>query len=64
MDATRLAAPIHAGPVGGDSAKDVTMDGWMGKLVILLGTLGLVVGFVLTVFFLVRGPMVKMTWRR
>jgi hypothetical protein len=39
------------------------MDGWMGKLVILLGTLGLVVGFVLAVFFLVPGPMVKMTWR-
>jgi hypothetical protein len=64
MDATRLAAPIHAGPVGGGSAKDVTMDGWMGKLVLLLGTIGLVVGFVLAALFLVPGPMVKMKWRR
>ena len=36
----------------------------MRKLVLLLGTLGLVVGFVLTAFFLVPGPMVTMTWRR
>ncbi len=40
------------------------MDGWMGKLVLWLGTLGLVVGFVLAAFFLVSGPMVKVTWRR
>ncbi len=45
-------------------ANDVTMDGWIGKLVLLLGTLGLVVGFVLAALFLVPGPMVKMKWRR
>jgi hypothetical protein len=39
------------------------MDGWLGKLVLLLGTMGLVVGFVLAAFFLVPGPMVKVTWR-
>ena len=50
--------------VGGGRANDVTMDGWMGKLVLLLGTLGLVVGFVLAALFLVPGPMVKMKWRR
>jgi hypothetical protein len=32
------------------------MDGGTGKLVILLGTLGLVVGFVLAVLFLVPAP--------
>jgi hypothetical protein len=82
MDATHLAAPIHAGPglrsvrrglcATTDQAgvlavvvrKGVTMDGLMGKLVLWLGTLGLVVGFVLAAFFLVPGPMVKMTWRR
>jgi len=50
--------------VGGGRANDVTMDGWMGKLVLLLGTLGLVAGFVLAALFLVPGPMVKMKWRR
>jgi hypothetical protein len=50
--------------VGGGSANGVTMDGWMGKLVLLLGTIGLVVGFVLAALFLVPGPMVKMKWRR
>jgi hypothetical protein len=48
---------------GGGSAKGVT-DGWMGKLVIWLGTLGLVVGFILAALFLVPGPMVKMKGRR
>ena len=50
--------------VGGGRANDVTMDGWMGKVVLLLGTIGLVVGFVLAALFLVPGPMVKMKWRR
>jgi hypothetical protein len=50
--------------VGGGSANGVTMDGWLGKLVLWLGTLGLVVGFVLAAFFLVPGPMLKTTWRR
>jgi hypothetical protein len=50
--------------VGGGRANDVTMDGWIGKLVLLLGTIGLVVGFVLAALFLVPGPMVKMKWRR
>jgi hypothetical protein len=41
----------------------------MGKVVIWLGTLGLVLGFVLAALFLVPGPMVKMPmvkmkWRR
>jgi hypothetical protein len=40
------------------------MDGWMGKLVLLLGTIGLVVGFVLAAFFLVPGPVVKIKGRR
>jgi hypothetical protein len=50
--------------VGGGRANDVIMDGWIGKLVLLLGTLGLVVGFVLAALFLAPGPMVKMKWRR
>jgi hypothetical protein len=48
---------------GSGSAKGVT-DGWMGKVVIWLCTLGLVVGFILAALFLVPGPMVKMKGRR
>ena len=44
--------------------KGLTTDGWMGKVVIWLGTLGLVVGFVLAALFLVPGPIVKMKGRR
>ena len=36
----------------------------LGELVIWLGTLGLVVGFVLAALFLVPGPIVKMKGRR
>jgi len=36
----------------------------MGKVVIWLGTLGLVLDFVLAALFLVPGPMVKMKGRR
>jgi len=36
----------------------------MSKVVIWLGTLGLVVGFVLAALFLVPGPIVKMKGRR
>lgn len=50
--------------IGGGSANGVAMDGWMGKLVLLLGTIGLVVGFVLAAFFLVPGPVVKIKGRR
>jgi hypothetical protein len=37
--------------------------GWMGKLVLLLGTIGLVVDFVLAALFLVPGPVVKIKRR-
>ena len=48
--------------VGGSSANGV--DGWMGRLVLLLGTIGLVVDFVLAAFFLLLGPVVKIKGRR